>query len=472
MGSTTDQRRTAAILLILAVVFASCSSAVDRSDASPATTLNPVTTAAPATASSNQADPTSVAPAPETTGSEAADTAPSTTTASADTTVVRSTTEAPSASPTTTAAPSPTPTSPLADKQPEHCTVEPPAMVRTDVTASGNRLADGSVDLSADPQVVDLGGTPVWVLPYPVDTDGGWYVALQSGTAVFVGSRGTTSPAPAVDGPPVVVFEADEPTIVSAYRQHERFENPLPDTRVVHFGEYSAALVDPTDRYGHDVLGDDIEAGAVQILNACTGMSTTIVIDEPSVIEGISPILTDLDADGVPEVLVTTSNDRQGARLVVYGVDGSMVAQSNPIGSGYRWRNQMGVAPLGPNDEMEIVDVRIPHLGGVVEFFQVDADRLIRMARTDPYTSHRIDSPNLDMGVLVDTDGDTRPEVVLAAQNFGALVVLERTEDGIAELAELDLDGLLRTNIAVDQRTNGSLLAVGTSSDQLYIWGR
>ena len=103
-------------------------------------------------------------------------------------------------------------------------------------------------------------------------------------------------------------------------------------------------------------------------------------------------------------------------------VDGSLLVESEPIGRGNRWRNQLGVAPTGPDGELEIIDVRTPHIGGIVTFLQLDDDRLVVAADTAPYTSHVVGSRNLDMGVLADVTGDGRVEVVILSQDRSRLV--------------------------------------------------
>ena len=102
-----------------------------------------------------------------------------------------------------------------------------------------------------------------------------------------------------------------------------------------------------------------------------------------------------------------------------------------------------------------------------MEFFTVDGATLRRDATATPYTSHVIDSGNLDMGLLVDTTGDERPEVVLVTQDRDVLVALERTVDGVEEIARTPLRSTLATNIAVGDNS----LAVGTADGRLLIFG-
>lgn len=346
------------------------------------------------------------------------------------------------------------------------------ATIGTNLRSSGNRLFDGSVDLAVPPMDVELEAEPLWVLSF--DPPGSWYVVLVDGSAVIISADGTVSPtdAPPPGEPPQLRRTDDALLVESSYVLHSLFDDPLPDTRVVTDGPFAAALVEPTDRYQHGIAGDLIEAAAVEVLDRCTGERTRIEIPAPSVIEGISPMLADLDGDGMVDVIVTTSNGDVGARLEAYRVDGSLLGTSEPIGLGGRWRNQLGVAPLGPGGIPELIDVRVPHINGVVEFFQLQGDELVVVADITGFTSHVIGSRNLDMGVLADADGDGRPEVILYDQDRNQLVALERTVEGVDVLTQVGLGGTGVTNIAVQDVGPGAALAVGTSSGTLRIWTR
>lgn len=359
------------------------------------------------------------------------------------------------------------------DRTDDPCTTNDGApTARTDINTSGNRVFDATLDLESPRIDIALGTEPAWILP--ATEPGAWYVSLVDDTAVIVSADGAVVPtqAPPPGEPPQLRTNDDGDLVVeSAYDDHGLFTDPLVDTRVVHSGPHAAALVGPTNRYAHGVLGDEIEASAVEIVNRCTNERTRIEIDDPTVIEGISPLLADLDGDGKVEVLVTTSNSSRGGQLDAYRIDGSFLASSEPIGQGNRWRNQLGVAPLGPNGEIEVVDVRIPHIGGVVEFFRLDGDRLVRVAQTSEFTSHAIGSRNLDMGILADTTGDGRPEVVALTQNRDGIASLQRSgEDGVEQVGQVELDGRATTNLAVQDLPNGAALAAGTTNGTLHIW--
>jgi hypothetical protein len=114
-------------------------------------------------------------------------------------------------------------------------------------------------------------------------------------------------------------------------------------------------------------------------------------------VEGIAPIWTDLTGDGGREIIVTLSDPEGGARLAVYSEAGEQLAVGSAIGRGYRWRHQLVVAPFGPTGDLELADVMTPHIGGIVEFFQLAGDRLKLIAQTSGYSSHVLGSRNLDM---------------------------------------------------------------------------
>lgn len=96
-------------------------------------------------------------------------------------------------------------------------------------------------------------------------------------------------------------------------------------------------------------------------------------------------------------MVVTTSNDSTGARLEVWSEQGQRLATSPSIGMGNRWRDLLMAAPFGPQDEMEMVDVLTPHIGGVVEYFRWDQNRLVQQTARSGYSTHTIGSRNLGM---------------------------------------------------------------------------
>ena len=50
----------------------------------------------------------------------------------------------------------------------------------------------------------------------------------------------------------------------------------------------------------------------------------------------------------------------------------------------------MAVAPFGPNGELVLAEVLIPHIGGIVGFYRMDGDPLNLVAQLDGVRSHPV----------------------------------------------------------------------------------
>lgn len=251
--------------------------------------------------------------------------------------------------------------------------------------------------------------------------------------------------------------------------------NALPDARILMDDqERLLLLTSPTERYGHGVLGDAVEAASMTLVQTKPTLKvlTTIEIRPPDVIEGIAPLWTDLNGDGQREIIATLSNDRWGAQLVVFNEKGQRVAESDAIGRGYRWRHQLAVAPFGPKGEMELVGVLTPHLGRVVEFFQWQGNQLVLKAALSGYTSHTVGSRNLDMALAGDFDGDQRVELLLPNSYGSTLGAIQRTDAGAKVIWKLPVGGRVTTNVAAAQLADNSIVVgVGHDGNTLRLWG-
>ena len=248
----------------------------------------------------------------------------------------------------------------------------------------------------------------------------------------------------------------------------------LPDGRLlVDEQDRLLFLSEPTMRYDHGIMGDRLEAGAVTLVDSVPSaeVAKTIPIPENQVVEGIAPLWADLTGDGRREIIVTQSGFEEGAQIVVYEESGDHLASGPAIGLGYRWRHQIAVAPFGPNGELELVDVLTPHIGGVVEFYQLEDDELRIVAQVPGYTSHIIGSRNLDMALAGDFDGDDHVEVLLPNQDRTELAGIQRTDDGAVVAWTLGLEGRLNSNLAAVTLKSGEMV-VGAGQDNgiLRIW--
>ena len=294
-----------------------------------------------------------------------------------------------------------------------------PVYGRTYHRADGNRYVSGRGGLpEVKPLDIPLAGEPHWVVAAPGEAGSIWVVVLRDGRvqAFSVNSSGyeeiAVTPESLPPGmPPLLKVGGSAPILVTA-----PLENASPLTHPVVEGEdgdrigYIAKngdvviwdgkevgrlsvnalldarilvdedgrlllLTDPTRRYDHGVLGDDLEAAGIALIETQPSLQVVsqIQIPQPAVIEGIAPIWSDINADGMREIILTRSTPSQGAQIVVFNEMGEEIAAGPSIGRGYRWRNQLALAPFGPNGGLELVDVLTPHLTGVVEFYQLHA---------------------------------------------------------------------------------------------------
>jgi hypothetical protein len=248
----------------------------------------------------------------------------------------------------------------------------------------------------------------------------------------------------------------------------------LPDARILSDGDGRLLFLStPTSAYPHGVLGDEIEAKTITLVGVLDTprVLRVIQIDPGDVIEGIAPIWMDLDSDGGREIIVTQSNARTGARLVVYREDGSLYASSEPIGQGFRWRHQLAVGQFIEGELQEIAVIRTPHIGGVLEIYAIEGEELVIQAALSGYSSHQIGSRNLDSAVAGDFDGNGQVEIVVPDQSQTALAGIEWAEAGLNIAWEAPLGGRLSTNIAAVDLLEGEIaLGVGTDQNLLRVW--
>ena len=387
---------------------------------------------------------------------------------------------------------------------------------QTNFRPDGNRIVDGVGNIPAQAPIdIALEGEPVWVLALPSGEGMLWAVVLEDGrTQAFVVRNGRVetyaiTPAQIPAGmPPLLQLEKGAARIVVPANDvsplthpvffNERGDMAYIDTKgnlVVRQEDTTTVLpvnaqadarilvdengrlllyTDPTDEYGHGIMGDKVEAGSLTLVatQPAPGAIRTIpVSDDGYVLEGIAPIWVDLDRDGAREIIVTRSNSDDGAQIVVLNEMGDLVATGPAIGLGGRWRHQLAAGPFGPDGEMELVDVLTPHIGGPTEFFQWRDGNLVLVTSVDGYTSHVIGSRNLDMAVAGQFDQSGRLTVLLPNQARTALGAIQHGSDGAEVAWTLPLSGTLVTNIAASTLADDRLaVGVGQDNNTLRVW--
>ncbi|MFK7868520.1 MAG: FG-GAP repeat domain-containing protein [Roseobacter sp.] len=188
----------------------------------------------------------------------------------------------------------------------------------------------------------------------------------------------------------------------------------------------SARYAEPTERYAHAVLGDAIEYGALEVVRS-SGAVVRHRLPETSVFEDTSPRLVDLDQDGAPEVIAVESSQTEGARLVVYGVDGR-IAATPYIGTRFRWLAPVGAADLDGDGAVEIAYVDRPHLAKTLRVWRFENRTLTQVTSFGGVTNHRIGEPDIAGGIR---HCGGVPEMLVASANWGELLALRVSGDEI-----------------------------------------
>jgi hypothetical protein len=147
------------------------------------------------------------------------------------------------------------------------------------------------------------------------------------------------------------------------------------------------------ERYRHGVLGDAIEPRSILLLER-HGLEPMARLDLPAphVFEDIAPRVI---AWRGRRALLTVRAGPQGAQLVVVARIGDsdrfeLAALGEPIGTRYRW--------LSPStDGVRLWAVHTPHLGGVVQRYRSDGDRLVGEVVGQGVSNHAIGERELDL---------------------------------------------------------------------------
>jgi hypothetical protein len=210
-------------------------------------------------------------------------------------------------------------------------------------------------------------------------------------------------------------------------------------------------------------LGDEIEAGAVTLLDAhdLHPLGNYEVAD-PAVIEQRRVLA--FPAAGPAGMLLTRSSAASGAGVVALALaDGTLreVGATAPIGAGERWLN-LFAARNG-----HAYAVRTPHLGGPLERYTW-LDGGLRVERYDlGVTNHRLGSRNLDLGVLLPAPEGAAGEsdlLALPTPDRRGMRVVSCGDHGCRAVLDLALDAPLTSNLAAARRKGGLALYAGLAN--------
>jgi len=217
-----------------------------------------------------------------------------------------------------------------------------------------------------------------------------------------------------------------------------------------------AWLSGPTGIYSHGILGDPVEASALNVLTA-QGQKFTYRIDQRSVFEDLRVRLVDLDGDGREELVVIRSYLEEGSALSVFrlGLRGiKPLAETPPIGLSHRWLNPAGAADFDGDGKIEIAYVETPHIGGTLRLYQLGLGGLHQEYEAPGFSNHKMGSRMLDMSAVVDWNNDGIPDLAVpdasrrrlrvvgfAGGNFSNIARMAEGPEIMTRVLTTDLDG-------------------------------
>lgn len=208
-------------------------------------------------------------------------------------------------------------------------------------------------------------------------------------------------------------------------------EAVLPDARPLQAdldgrgdGGHLVVLAGPdSQRYPHAVLGDGTEATRVLWLERHSlAPLRTLTVPAPHVIEDIAPRPV---AWGGNTALLTVRAGPQGGQLGVVAADPAQpqalhwAALGDAIGTRNRW-----MAPT--TDGTRLLAVHTPHIGGDLQAYRADGQRLVGRSVARGVSTHRIGARELDLAVWLG------PHLLLPQQDGLALQVLDARADWAA----------------------------------------
>jgi hypothetical protein len=230
-----------------------------------------------------------------------------------------------------------------------------------------------------------------------------------------------------------------------------RRSDMLPDGLVsVGSGHIAEAyLIGPTSRYRHGVMGDAIEAGGLRVLTR-DGVTLDFRLPPDSVFEDLLPRLHDVDGDGDEEIVVVRSYLESGAAVAVFDVrNGELIhiAETESIGRSNRWLNPVGVADFDGDGQPEIAVVKTPHIGGILELYQIEDGTVAIDLSARGYSNHFIGSRDLFLSRIADIDRDGVPDIVVPSADRSTLRFVGMVGGKIKDLGTAELPARVQTNM-------------------------
>jgi hypothetical protein len=223
----------------------------------------------------------------------------------------------------------------------------------------------------------------------------------------------------------------------------------------------AVVLTDPTNRHSHGGRVDDLEAASVAVVGLrphALDVRGQVTLPPPAVFEVALPAGAPIHAaPRLSAVVLVRSTPEQGAAVVALGWREDrlgLLAESAPRGQGERSVDVVGGADLSGDGAPEVIAVA----PGAVTAYRRSGSVLQRAAQTAGHALRVAGSRVVPEAVIVDLDGDGRPEVVMPRQARDTIVGLGLDGTRFVARWSLVLRSPLQSNLVVADLDGDGLL--------------
>jgi hypothetical protein len=163
-----------------------------------------------------------------------------------------------------------------------------------------------------------------------------------------------------------------------------------------------AQYAQPTEKYPHGVMGDDIEAE--QLVVAVDGQFYDVTLEDNYLFEDLRPRIYDVDGDGLLEFITIRTHVERGAGIAIYKVINEELveyAYVAEIGFLTRWLNLVTIDDLDDDGIVELAWIQTPHIGGILKVAKFSGGEMAVLDEAEEqYSNHWGRTRQLCMSVL------------------------------------------------------------------------